>query len=117
MSDKLFVRDIIEQVSKLDPTLPTNIVRIATGSFPDMTRVHLLDEKIDDEESLNDSIVSLKRQQRGLEQDLKMLGQKIVNERLKWEEEALAHATKIAQLTERLRRIREQARQRELPLP
>lgn len=117
MSDKLFIRDILEQISRLNPQLPTNIIRIETGSFQDLTRVHLLDERQDDEESVNESLVVLKRQRQSLENEIKQLETKARDQRAAQAQEQLAHSTKMALLTERLRKIREQTRQRELPLP
>jgi len=117
MSDKLFVRDIIEQIAKLDPTLPTNIVRIETGSFQDMTRVHLKDDRMDDDEELGSEIIEKKRRVQELDRDVKALEYKLTEKREVYAKEALAHSTKMALLTERLRKIREQSRQRELPLP
>lgn len=117
MSDKLFVRDIIEQIAKLNPTLPTNIVSIATGSFQDMTRVHLKDERMDEEEAFDHEVVARKRRLQELESDVKQVESKLNEKRTLYAKEALEHSNKMALLTERLRKIREQARQRELPLP
>lgn len=117
MSDKLFVRDIIEQLRKLDPQLPTNIASLSTGSFQDGTRVHLLDGEQDEEQSLKDQIKALDRTRSGMVDEIKRIERQREDARVLNAKEALEQSTKIAKLTERLRKIREQARQRELPLP
>jgi hypothetical protein len=119
MSDKLFVRDIIEQITKLDPTLPTNVVSIRTGSFQDMTRVHLLDDRQEEEQSLDSEIIARKRRLQELDADLKQLESKIRDSRITWGQEQLAHKTTMLQLREKLHHIRRSwwTRTRPLPLP
>jgi hypothetical protein len=118
MSDKLFVRDVIDQLSKLHPTLPTNIVEIRSGGlYQDGARVHILDQEKFDEETMDEEITSLKRQRSALDNEVKALrsqrdeiqagitaAQKVAEQKL----EAMRHLA---------RRIKQGMMQRILPLP
>lgn len=117
MSDKLFVRDLIEQIGKLDPTLPTNIASIRTGSFQDMTRVHLLNEEQDEEQSLKDVITAMKRQIDGQKATLASLESQVLDQRIAFGKELEDHNMKMLLLRDKLRKIRRQHWTRPLPLP
>lgn len=118
MSDKLFVRDIIDQLAKLHPTLPTNIVEIRSGGlYQDGARVHILDQERFDEETVDDELVLLKRQRTALDNEVKAL--RVQRDELqanmvasqKWHEQKLEAMRHLA------RRIKQGMLQRILPLP
>jgi hypothetical protein len=118
MSDKLFVRDIIERLSTLHPTLPTNIVDIkADGLYRDGARVHILDQESFDEETMGEEITLLKRQRTTLDNEVKALRTQREELQSQMAASLKAHEQKLEAMRQLARRIKQGMLQRILPLP
>lgn len=118
MSDKLFVSDIIEQLGKLHPTLPTNIVEIRSGGlYQDGARVHILDQERFDEDSVDEEIIALKRQRTALDNEVKALRSQRDELQSNMAATLKAHEQKLEAMRQLARRIKQGMLQRILPLP
>lgn len=120
MSERLQVRDVVEQLGKMDPGLFTNITNIAeivTGSFQDGTRVRLYDEQQVDDRNHQDIMTELARQRREESKEIFKLEQRKNEVSREMADERAAHEQKLEALRTLCRRIKESALQRILPLP
>lgn len=117
MSDKLFVRDIIERLQTLDPGLLTNLAEISTGSYPDGTRVRFADEQQVEDRFHENTMSELARQRRQAYKELDDLQKRRDDLVRELGTERVHHEKKLEALRLLARRIKQNALKRPLPLP